>query len=709
MTVDRRTMVKQLGSAGAFLPLAGGLASEAARDGTVESCRIAGRPMGDRVSLEGTWLFRLDPDDSGEASGWSAAGASTAGWRPVAVPHTWNVDGEAADYGGSAWYRREIDVPVEWRGLWVRAEFEAVFHSSWVWLNGEPVGRHLGKGYTAFTLDLTPQLQPGRVNTLVVRVDNRFDETMLPRGRSYDWARDGGIVRPVSLLVTPPVFVDRVEVDAEPDLAGKARVAARVFLRNAAEAAHASHVVFQIVEEESGRVVLSDRGALVSVEPGGQRELALPPRTIEKPRLWHFDHPHLYRLVVEASSAGSLHRHETMFGIRKIEIRDGAFQLNGEKLRLMGVERMPASHPDHGAAEPGWLYARDHADIKALNCVFTRHHMPQDRRVLEWCDRNGILVQCEVPAWGAETFKGMAGEPDPAILENGLAQLREMIERDRNHPCLFSWGLCNEVNGKNPVARRFIEKLRDEARRLDPKRLLTYASNSLQQEPGQDAAGLLDFISWNEYYETWYGGSAESVGPALERIAAAFPGKPIVVSEYGYCECDPKHASGDERRVSVLEGHTATFRRNDAVSGLIFFCYNDYRTHIGDKGLGALKQRVHGVVDVYGARKPSYEALREAASPVEALIVRRTASGISATVRCRSSVPAYALDDYRVRAVVHGFGGLPMERSDAALPRLGPGESVEVALAVAEPAPLRIVVDVLRPTGFSAKTAEWRA
>jgi beta-glucuronidase len=707
MTIDRRTIVKHLGAAGAALPAVGALGLAGAGGEGGETCRIAARPSGDRVSLEGLWLFRLDPGAQGEASGWSAPGASSAGWRVVTVPHTWNVEDANVDFAGVAWYRRDIDVPAEWKDLWVRVEFEAVFHSAWVWLNGEPVGEHVGKGYTAFTLDLSPRLEPGRANTLVVRVDNRFDDRMIPRGRSYDWARDGGIVRPVSLLVTPRVFVERVEVDAEPDLVGKARVAGRAFLRNAATSAHSSHVVFQIVEEESGRVVLSDRGALVNLEPGGQREAPLPTRIVEDPRLWDFDHPHLYRLVVEASAAGSVHRHETTFGIRKIEIRDGAFHLNGERVRLMGVERMPLSDPEHGAAEPGWLSARDHADMKALNCIFTRHHMPQDRCVLEWCDRNGILVQVEVPAWGPETFEGMT-EPDPGLLRNGLEQLREMVRRDRNHPCVFAWGLCNEVNGKRPAARRFIETLRDEARRLDPKRLLTYASDTLREDPGQDAAGLLDFISWNEYFETWHGGTAESVGPALDRIVAAFPGKPIVVSEYGYCECDPKHAGGDEARVHVLEAHTATFRKSSAVGGVIFFCYNDYRTHMGDKGFGVLKQRVHGVVDVYGSRKPSYEALRREASPVESLAVRRSPGGVAVTVRCRSTVPAHDLDGYRIRAVVHGFGGLPMEKRDVALPKLAPGESAEVELPVEEAAPSRIVVDVLRPTGFSALTAEWR-
>ena len=67
---------------------------------------------------------------------------------------------------------------------------------------GVEIGRHIGKGYTAFTLDVGPALRLGEVNQLAVRVDNNFVETMLPRGKSSDWAHDGGIYRPVNVLVT---------------------------------------------------------------------------------------------------------------------------------------------------------------------------------------------------------------------------------------------------------------------------------------------------------------------------------------------------------------------------------------------------------------------------------------------------------------------------------------------------------------------------
>ena len=121
------------------------------------------------------------------------------------------------------------------------------------------------------------------------------------------------------------------------------------------------------------------------------------------------------------------HSYETTFGIRKIEIRDASFYLNGERVRLMGVERMAGSNPEYGMAEPAEWIDHDHADMKDLNCVYTRVHWPQDRRVLDWCDRRGMLIQTEVPTWGPQTFRGRRRSRFPTLMNNGLEQLREMI------------------------------------------------------------------------------------------------------------------------------------------------------------------------------------------------------------------------------------------------------------------------------------------
>jgi beta-glucuronidase len=614
------------------------------------------------VSLDGEWLF-------------------SAGGRPerrVTVPHTWQTDPALAEYLGPARYRRTIDVPAAWKGSVVRIEFESVFHSAWVSVNGRKAGEHIGKGYTAFTFDISGLLEYGKPNQIEVRCDNAFNDAMLPRGKSYDWTPDGGIYRPARLLVTPPVYIERIEIDSDLDLAtGDARVTIRPVIRGGT-----TDIAWTIEEVETGRVAAAGTGATA---------------TIKSARRWHFDDPQLYRCTVTAGA----HTASETFGIRKIEARDGGIFLNGERVWLAGVERMAGSHPQYGMAEPASWIEHDHRDMKHLNCVITRVHWMQDRRVLDFCDRQGMLMQLEVPTWGGATFEGMKGEPSPAILNNGLEQLREMIAQNRNHPCIFAWGLCNEIAGQNPPAKQFARKMFAEARRLDPGRLLSYASNTLHSHTADDVAGEMDILEWNEYYESWYSGNAESVRDALKKIRSWYPNKPIIISEYGLCECDPKNPTGDERRIQVLRTHNAVYREEPNVAGLIFFCYSDYRTHIGDKGLGVLKQRVHGVVDVYGERKPSYEVLRNECSPVESVDLTST----SATIRTRAKIPAHVLRGYTLRVTAYGYGGLPMEQQEFPLPVMKPGAQETVRFQLKGSSPKRLVAEVCRPTGYSAFTA----
>ncbi len=214
------------------------------------------------ATLDGTWEFRLDKERN---------------WREVRVPHTWQVENATADYLGVAWYRREFDAPAEWATGAVRVEFEAVFHSATVWVNDKQVGEHLGKGYTAFTFDITGALKFGAHNTITVRADNSFRDDMLPRNNSYDWTPDGGIYRPVRLLITPKVYIERVEVDTLPNLAaGTAALDVRVVVRNASRQPAPVTAAF--------RTAGAQAQASGTIPPGQSRTIPLK-AMLDKPRL----------------------------------------------------------------------------------------------------------------------------------------------------------------------------------------------------------------------------------------------------------------------------------------------------------------------------------------------------------------------------------------------------------------------------------------
>jgi beta-glucuronidase len=657
-----------------------------------------------RLLLETGWRFRLDPSGASDPE---SAVADSSAWRDVTVPHTWQTLGKFPDFVGVAWYRYDIDAPIAWQERFVRIEFEAVFHTAHVHLNGASVGQHVGKGYTAFTSDLSPALRLGEKNTLLVRVDNSYSNTMLPRMKSFDWTNDGGLIRPVSLLVTPRVFIERIEIDATPDLERKtAGVEIRAVIRNTLGTPQRGRVSALVQEERAASSPYAAEAITVNVAPHSSATVALSPIHIDSPKLWHFDSPYLYFAAAVLCVGKESHAVRDTFGIRRFESRGSRFYLNGEPVALMGLERMAGSHPEFGMAETLEWIESNHNDMKELNCVFTRVHWAQDKRVLDYCDRHGILMQEEVPAWGSFTFSDISDQLQHQLEENGVAQLREMVTRDLNHPSIVSWGLCNEVNGKNPRSRAFAHKIADEARKLDPTRLLTYASDSLGDHPETDMSGDFDFISMNEYYGSWSPGGPKEVREHLDSIRKAFPGKPIVISEYGWCECQSKIPPGDERRVEIVNDHTQVFRDFPEVAGAIYFDYNDYRTLVGDKGVGAFKQRVHGVVDLYANRKPSFQALRSQSSPIESLELTSSGSDYTLHIVSRKTFPAYTLLGYRVRWVAYGYDDLPMEGRIDELPKMAPGDALTLTASFVQGVPLRMVVDVLRPTGFSTCTIE---
>src|SRR5260370_4861112 len=249
----------------------------------------------------------------------------------------------------------------------------------------------------------------------------------------------------------------------------------------------------------------------------------------------------------------------------------------------------------------------------------------------------------------------------------------------------------------------------EEAKRLDPNRLCSYASNSLGETPERDAAGLMDFIETNEYLGSWAPGTPEAVAKHLDDLQGAFPRKPVVISEYGYCACTEARPEGDDHRLEILQSHDAAIRAKDFVAGAIFFCYNDYRTHVGDRGVGALKHRVHGVVDVCGAQKASYEVLRRESSPVESLTVENHLNAFRLRLKTRHDVPMYILRSYKLMGTLYVAGNIPIERHEVELPESPSRNETTADLTFTQSdVPLHIKFDILRPTGFSAYSLSWK-
>jgi len=120
------------------------------------------------------------------------------------------------------------------------------------------------------------------------------------------------------------------------------------------------------------------------------------------------------------------------------------------------------------------------------------------------------------------------------------------------------------------------------------------------------------------------------------------------------------------------------------------------------EGVGALKQNVHGVVDLCGAQKASYDVLRRESSPVESLTVENRLNTFKLRLQTRHDVPAFTLRGYKLRGTFYGPGDLPVERHEVELPEIAAGNEATVDLIFSQSGvPVRVKFDILRPIGFS--------
>jgi len=412
--------------------------------------------------LNGPWEFSLEKETR---------------WHRVMIPRPWNVIRGLEYYDGKAVFRRVFTVPKGWSQGGVYLIFEGVNYRAVVSLDGRRVGSHEG-GFTPFSLDITDRVaDDGREHELEVEVDNRMSASTVPN--VIGWNNDGGIFREVRLETRNRIFIEDVYAMSKPDLKGRADVALMVKINNAA------------LEPRDYKIeVFSPQGALIHehVIEGWTMQTLQHRFQVNFVSLWSPDAPALYRCSVSATEeSGDVLA--VSFGIKSFKATDRGFELNGRPFRLRGVSRVEES-PDLGRTQYADLLRSDLEKIKAAGFNTVRlGAFPAHPKTLELCDRIGLLVLEELPAWHAL----VQDISDPGYHQAAESQLREMISRDRNHPCVALWGLANRIESDASEARWFVERLARLAAGLDDKPVYIATSN-IQREL---CADLVDAVAVN--------------------------------------------------------------------------------------------------------------------------------------------------------------------------------------------------------------------
>jgi beta-galactosidase len=411
-----------------------------------------------RMSLSGTWSFRLSPR-AVAASDFATDGYAYDGWSAITVPSHWQLEGHGKpaytnklypfpvdpprvpDDNPTGDYLRSFDVPDGWPDAPIVLRFEGIDSCARVWLNGEELGVTSGSRLPS-EFDVTSVVRRDRGNVLAVRVHQWSSGSYL-EDQDMWWL--SGIFREVSLLCRPVGGLDDVFVHADYDHGtgtGTLLVDSSVPARVAVPELNLEFATGELIE-------------VGAVQP------------------WSAEVPRLYAATV--TSAGEIV--SVRLGFRRVAIIDDVFTVNGQRVLFRGVNRHEFD-PDTGRTVSDDVMLQDVLLMKQhnINAVRTSHYPPHPR-FLELCDEYGLYVidECDLETHGfvPEGAGVVADNPaeDPRWEGELVDRMSRTVERDKNHPCIVMWSLGNESgSGRNLAAMAQWSRERDASRPLHYER-----------------------------------------------------------------------------------------------------------------------------------------------------------------------------------------------------------------------------------------------
>jgi beta-galactosidase len=401
-------------------------------------------------------------------------------WRKLNVPHDWAIEGPFIQdlpggsgkrpWAGIGWYRRHFNIPAgATASKKYFVDFDGAMSYSMVWLNGHFVGGW-PFGYASFEIDLSPYLKDGD-NVLSVRLENPPD--------SSRWYPGAGIFRNVWLVSTEAthiahwgVYLTTPKVDDS-----SATVQIQVRVQNAGGAG--AKLVTQIFHADAdgkaeGAAIATS--AVAAIPQAGDNTIKESPIQLPSPTLWSPEKPNLYVAVTSVSDGKKIvDSCDTTFGVRTIRFdKDQGFFLNGKHVKLNGV----CDHQDLGALGDAINVRALQRQIELLkemgcNAIRTSHNPPAPE-LLDLCDKMGMVVMDEF----ADCWR-IGKTPNDYNLDFEdwhEKDLRGLIRRDEDHPCVILWSIGNEIPGKTqPAGIQTAHMLADIAHDEDPTRPVTSA------------------------------------------------------------------------------------------------------------------------------------------------------------------------------------------------------------------------------------------
>jgi beta-glucuronidase len=561
----------------------------------------------ERKNLNGLWQFRLDPEGKGRSASWFSQPLTES--RQMVVPASFNdiaADAEVRDYFGDVWYQTTVWVPRGWQGRRIVLHFESATHRATVWVNDVEVISHEG-GYTPFEVDITDHVVAGQEVRITALINNTLHWQSIPPGVIedtpagkrqrywHDFFNYAGIHRTVWLYATDPAHITDITITTELD--------------------GDNGVINYTVDAESAddletKVVLQDaNGTEVTTGTGPSGRFNVP--SVHK---WAAGDGYLYDLEVQLVRGDTVvDSYHQRVGIRTVRVDGIRFLINGEPFYFTGFGK----HEDVPVIGKGHNDAYLLHDFELLTWIgansFRTSHYPYSEDVLDYADRQGIVIIDETAAVGLNMglgggiFGGQGYQtfsPDTvndATREVHAQAIRELIARDKNHPSVVLWSIANEPESDTEGAEKYFQPLFDVAREADPTRPVGFVNVMLAPYGKCRVSQFGDVLMLNRYYG-WYVNTGDLAAAEIawedELKGWASEGKPIIITEYGADTYPGLHTLvaaspwTEEYQVEYLDMNHRVFDRIDAVVGEQVWNFADFTTTSGIMRVGGNKKGV---------------------------------------------------------------------------------------------------------------------
>lgn len=372
--------------------------------------------------------------------------------------------------GGEYIYEKLLTAPEEWKEKAVFLEFEGIYQTAMVYINGALAATNL-YGYSNFYVKLNPWLNYGVENKIKVIANN----SLVPNSR---WYTGSGIYRNVKLIVGDRIHVPNDGIRITTLAADTESAIVEVETKVQSISKVREKVTVQVVLEKDGKTIAKDRQMVVMYPE--TLETARCSICVENPQLWDCENPNLYQCRVLIEGADQVLDETTEnFGIRTLTL-DAAhgLRMNGKEVKLRGS----CIHHDNGILGAATLEKAEERRCRQLkeagfNSIRSSHH-PVSKAMLNACDRYGILVMDEI----SDMWTLHKNPCDFALhFEECWEEVAEkMVAKDYNHPSVILYSSGNEITEAGSEAGAAINrKISNKLHELDHTRYTTMGLNGL--------------------------------------------------------------------------------------------------------------------------------------------------------------------------------------------------------------------------------------